>query len=116
MMAQQERKSISDSFFILRDDSFLCGKVTKRNHFTPIVFVPKTFVFLFFLVLPVFLNDALRIAYFAPTFIFCILLMKNLYNCPSEIRSKVSNIQLASEFASFERLPAVLYNLLIIKC
>ncbi len=41
--------------------------------------------------------------------------MKNLYNCPSEIRSKVSNTQLASEFASFEQFSGILYNLLIIK-
>jgi len=62
----------------------------------------------------VILNDAPLIANLVPI-IFCILLMKNLYNCPSEIRSKVSNTQLASEFASFEQFSGILYNLLIIK-
>ena len=42
-------------------------------------------------------------------------IMKNLYNIPSEIRSKVSTAQLASEFASFEQLSAIPYNQLIIK-
>jgi hypothetical protein len=42
-------------------------------------------------------------------------IMKNLYNCPSEIRSKVSTAQLASEFASFEQLSVILYNPLIIR-
>ncbi len=41
--------------------------------------------------------------------------MKNLYNWSSEIRSKVSNTQPASEFVSYERFSNVLYNLLIIR-